>query len=79
MNCYVGVLNLDLDRDGYHHGGHHTVIREPGHSTSVTLGNLGGRLSIPKTGVSLLVPPGTIPQGKFYEMYLIINKWEKTT
>ncbi len=30
-------------------------------------------------GVSLLVPPGTIPQGKFYEMYLIINKWDKTT
>ncbi|GLD68543.1 netrin receptor UNC5B isoform X1 [Lates japonicus] len=30
-------------------------------------------------GVSQLVPPGTIPQGKFYEMYLIINKWDKTT
>uniref|UniRef100_A0A665VB34 Netrin receptor UNC5 n=1 Tax=Echeneis naucrates TaxID=173247 RepID=A0A665VB34_ECHNA len=52
---------------------------EPGLSTSATLGNLGGRLTIPNTGVSLLVPPGTIPQGKFYEMYLIINKWDKTT
>ncbi len=36
-------------------------------------------LFFPLPGVSLLVPPGTIPQGKFYEMYLIINKWEKTT
>ncbi|XP_067380625.1 netrin receptor UNC5B isoform X5 [Channa argus] len=57
----------------------HTLSREPGLSTSATLGNLGGRLTIPNTGVSLLVPPGTIPQGKFYEMYLIINKWDKTT
>uniref|UniRef100_A0A8B9KDR5 Netrin receptor UNC5 n=1 Tax=Astyanax mexicanus TaxID=7994 RepID=A0A8B9KDR5_ASTMX len=36
-------------------------------------------LFAPLSGVSLLVPPGTIPQGKFYEMYLIINKWEKMT
>ncbi|KAJ8248198.1 hypothetical protein GJAV_G00239420 [Gymnothorax javanicus] len=57
----------------------HTLPREPGSSASATLGCLGGRLSIPNTGVSLLVPPGAIPQGKFYEMYLIINKWEKTT
>ncbi|CAI5653781.1 netrin receptor UNC5B isoform X2 [Oreochromis niloticus] len=57
----------------------HTLSREAGLSTSATLGNLGGRLTIPNTGVSLLVPPGTIPQGKFYEMYLIINKWDKTT
>ncbi|KAM4598824.1 netrin receptor UNC5B [Fundulus diaphanus] len=57
----------------------HTLSREPGLSTSATLGHLGGRLTVPNTGVSLLVPPGTIPQGKFYEMYLIINKWDKTT
>uniref|UniRef100_A0A8K9WS61 Netrin receptor UNC5 n=1 Tax=Oncorhynchus mykiss TaxID=8022 RepID=A0A8K9WS61_ONCMY len=68
-----------MGRTVYHHGGHHTVVRDPGHSTSATLGSLGGRLGIPNTGVSLLVPPGTIPQGKFYEMYLIINKSEKTT
>lgn len=56
-----------------------TLPREPGSCASATLGCLGGRLTIPNTGVSLLVPPGAIPQGKFYEMYLIINKWEKTT
>uniref|UniRef100_A0A3P9A7J1 Netrin receptor UNC5 n=1 Tax=Esox lucius TaxID=8010 RepID=A0A3P9A7J1_ESOLU len=64
---------------GHPHSGHQTLPREPGHSTSATLGNLGGRLTIPNTGVSLLVPPGAIAQGKFYEMYLLINKWEKTT
>ncbi|XP_074532281.1 netrin receptor UNC5B isoform X1 [Halichoeres trimaculatus] len=69
----VGTIGRDRD---YHS---HTLSREPGLSTSATLGALGGRLTIPNTGVSLLVPPGTIPQGKFYEMYLIINKWDKTT
>uniref|UniRef100_A0A8C9QGM8 Netrin receptor UNC5 n=1 Tax=Spermophilus dauricus TaxID=99837 RepID=A0A8C9QGM8_SPEDA len=47
-------------------------------SVSGTFGCLGGRLSIPGTGVSLLVPNGAIPQGKFYEMYLLINKAEST-
>ncbi|KAM8859912.1 netrin receptor UNC5B isoform 5-T5 [Spinachia spinachia] len=69
------VSTMGRERD-YHS---HTLSREPGLSTSATMGNLGGRLTIPNTGVSLLVPPGTIPQGKFYEMYLIINKWDKTT
>uniref|UniRef100_A0A8C9JG54 Netrin receptor UNC5 n=1 Tax=Panthera tigris altaica TaxID=74533 RepID=A0A8C9JG54_PANTA len=52
--------------------------RDPGSSVSGTFGCLGGRLSIPGTGVSLLVPNGAIPQGKFYEMYLLINKAENT-
>uniref|UniRef100_A0A674NHG0 Netrin receptor UNC5 n=1 Tax=Takifugu rubripes TaxID=31033 RepID=A0A674NHG0_TAKRU len=58
------VGTVGRERDYYSH----TLSREPGLSTSATLGNLGGRLTIPNTGVSLLVPPGTIPQGKFYEM-----------
>uniref|UniRef100_A0A452TRL5 Netrin receptor UNC5 n=1 Tax=Ursus maritimus TaxID=29073 RepID=A0A452TRL5_URSMA len=52
--------------------------RDPGSSVSGTFGCLGGRLSVPGTGVSLLVPSGAIPQGKFYELYLLINKAENT-
>ncbi|NXC51341.1 UNC5B protein, partial [Penelope pileata] len=52
--------------------------REHGSSASGTFGYLGGRLTIPGTGVSLLVPHGAIPQGKFYEMYLVINKAESS-
>uniref|UniRef100_A0A8C3SNP8 Netrin receptor UNC5 n=1 Tax=Chelydra serpentina TaxID=8475 RepID=A0A8C3SNP8_CHESE len=55
-----------------------TLPREHGNSATGTFGCLGGRLTIPDTGVSLLVPHGAIPQGKFYEMYLIINKAENT-
>ncbi|NXG28908.1 UNC5B protein, partial [Dromaius novaehollandiae] len=55
-----------------------SLPREHGNSASGTFGYLGGRLAIPGTGVSLLVPHGAIPQGKFYEMYLIISKAEST-
>ncbi|XP_043912757.1 netrin receptor UNC5B [Protopterus annectens] len=57
----------------------HSLPREPGNTASATFGCLGGRLSISNSGVSLLVPQGAIPQGKFYEMYLMINKREMTT
>ncbi|NXJ05616.1 UN5BB protein, partial [Odontophorus gujanensis] len=53
-----------------------SLPREHGTSASGTFSHLGGRLTIPGTGVSLLVPHGAIPQGKFYEMYLVINKAE---
>ncbi|KFQ71929.1 Netrin receptor UNC5B, partial [Phaethon lepturus] len=53
-----------------------SLPREHGNSASGTFGYLGGRLTIPGTGVSLLVPHGAIPQGKFYEMYLVLNKTE---
>ncbi|NWI10693.1 UNC5B protein, partial [Crypturellus soui] len=55
-----------------------SLPREHGNSVSGTFGYLGGRLSIPGTGVSLLVPHGAIPQGKFYEMYLVLSKTEST-
>lgn len=40
-----------------------------------SLQSLPADLPLP-LGVSLLVPHGAIPQGKFYEMYLLINKAE---
>ncbi|NWX52858.1 UNC5B protein, partial [Steatornis caripensis] len=53
-----------------------SLPREHSNSASGTFGYLGGRLTVPGTGVSLLVPHGAIPQGKFYEMYLVLNKAE---
>ncbi|NXL57725.1 UNC5B protein, partial [Chordeiles acutipennis] len=55
-----------------------SLPREHGYSASGTFGYLGGRLTVPGTGVSLLVPHGAIPQGKFYEIYLALNKAENT-
>nr|XP_033797682.1 netrin receptor UNC5B isoform X2 [Geotrypetes seraphini] len=52
--------------------------QEPGYSVTGTFGCLGGRLTLPDTGVSLLVPHGAVPQGKYYEMYLVLNKRENT-
>ncbi|XP_076830998.1 netrin receptor UNC5B isoform X2 [Brachyhypopomus gauderio] len=73
------IMSLKMSAGGPRDPCARTLPGEPAYSTSAMLGSLGGRLTIPNTGVSLLVPPGTIPQGKFYEMYLIISKWEKTT
>ncbi|XP_029439705.1 netrin receptor UNC5A [Rhinatrema bivittatum] len=39
-----------------------------------TFNFLGGRLMIPNTGISLLIPPDAIPRGKIYEVYLTLQK-----
>ncbi|XP_075756833.1 netrin receptor UNC5A isoform X2 [Pelodiscus sinensis] len=41
-----------------------------------TFNFLGGRLLIPNTGISLLIPPDAIPRGKVYEVYLTLHKQE---
>ncbi|XP_075712745.1 netrin receptor UNC5A isoform X2 [Rhinoderma darwinii] len=41
-----------------------------------TFNFLGGRLKIPNTGLSLLIPPDAIPRGKIYEIYLTLHKQE---
>uniref|UniRef100_A0A8B9NA13 Netrin receptor UNC5 n=1 Tax=Accipiter nisus TaxID=211598 RepID=A0A8B9NA13_9AVES len=81
----TGTYPGDTTRDGHFAnvrskalGSQHllSLPREHGNSASGTFGYLGGRLTVPGTGVSLLVPHGAIPQGKFYEMYLVLNKAE---
>ncbi|XP_067391452.1 netrin receptor UNC5A isoform X2 [Emydura macquarii macquarii] len=42
-----------------------------------TFNFLGGRLLIPNTGISLLIPPDAIPRGKIYEVYLALHKQEE--
>ncbi|XP_069100655.1 netrin receptor UNC5A isoform X2 [Pleurodeles waltl] len=41
-----------------------------------TFNFLGGRLMVPNTGISLLIPPDAIPRGKIYEIYLTLHKQE---
>ncbi|XP_041691764.1 netrin receptor UNC5D-like isoform X1 [Coregonus clupeaformis] len=41
-------------------------------------GHLGGRLVVPNTGVSLLVPHGAIAEDPSWEMYMVINQGESS-
>uniref|UniRef100_A0A8C0EQA7 Netrin receptor UNC5 n=1 Tax=Bubo bubo TaxID=30461 RepID=A0A8C0EQA7_BUBBB len=77
-NLKIKVYNSSTASSSKALGSQHllSLPREHGNSASGTFGYLGGRLTIPGTGVSLLVPHGAIPQGKFYEMYLVLNKAE---
>ncbi|XP_056327847.1 netrin receptor UNC5A [Danio aesculapii] len=53
-----------------------TLPRENGNTSYGTFNFLGGRLTLPNTGISLLIPPEAIPRGKIYEIYLTIQKKE---
>ncbi|CAB1320027.1 unnamed protein product, partial [Coregonus sp. 'balchen'] len=44
--------------------------------TTGVFGYLGGRLVVPNTGVSLLVPHGAIAEDTSWEMYVVINQGE---
>ncbi|XP_045677345.1 netrin receptor UNC5D isoform X3 [Phyllostomus hastatus] len=44
--------------------------------TTGVFGHLGGRLVMPNTGVSLLIPHGAIPEEKSWEIYMSINQGE---
>ncbi|XP_060038784.1 netrin receptor UNC5D isoform X6 [Erinaceus europaeus] len=44
--------------------------------TTGVFGHLGGRLVIPNTGVSLLIPHGAIPEENSWEIYMSINQGE---
>ncbi|GAB0200263.1 netrin receptor UNC5D [Grus japonensis] len=46
--------------------------------TTAIFGHLGGRLVVPNTGVSLLVPHGAIPEESSWEIYLAITQKESS-
>ncbi|XP_041757325.1 netrin receptor UNC5D isoform X3 [Coregonus clupeaformis] len=46
--------------------------------TTGVFGYLGGRLVVPNTGVSLLVPHGAIAEDTSWEMYVVINQGESS-
>uniref|UniRef100_A0A3Q0RNQ5 Netrin receptor UNC5 n=1 Tax=Amphilophus citrinellus TaxID=61819 RepID=A0A3Q0RNQ5_AMPCI len=49
--------------------------KEPLRTTGV-FGHHGGRLVVPNTGVSLLVPHGAVAENMSWEMYMVINQGE---
>ncbi|KAM9457839.1 netrin receptor UNC5A isoform 5-T5 [Clarias gariepinus] len=51
-----------------------TLPRDTVHTSYGTFNFLGGRLTIPSTGISLLIPPEAIPRGKIYEIYLTVQR-----
>ncbi|XP_051513591.1 netrin receptor UNC5A-like isoform X2 [Myxocyprinus asiaticus] len=53
-----------------------TLPRDNINTSYGTFNFLGGRLTLPKTGISLLIPPEAIPRGKIYEIYLTIQNKE---
>ncbi|XP_006058490.3 netrin receptor UNC5D isoform X3 [Bubalus bubalis] len=46
--------------------------------TTGVFGHLGGRLVMPNTGVSLLIPHGAIPEENSWEIYMSINQGESS-
>lgn len=53
-----------------------TLTRDVANTSYGTFNFLGGRLTIPSTGISLLIPPEAIPRGKIYEIYLTVQRKE---
>ncbi|XP_024918810.1 netrin receptor UNC5A isoform X2 [Cynoglossus semilaevis] len=53
-----------------------TLPRDVDNTSYGTFNFLGGRLTIPNMGISLLIPPEAIPRGKIYEIYLTVQRKE---
>uniref|UniRef100_A0A8C5CPC4 Netrin receptor UNC5 n=1 Tax=Gadus morhua TaxID=8049 RepID=A0A8C5CPC4_GADMO len=53
-----------------------TLPRDVDNTSYGTFNFLGGRLTLPNTGISLLIPPEAIPRGKIYEIYLTVQRKE---
>ncbi|TDH02271.1 hypothetical protein EPR50_G00171390 [Perca flavescens] len=52
---------------------------KPLHKATAVFGHAGGRLVVPNTGISLLVPHGGIAEDTTWEMYMIINQEDSST
>uniref|UniRef100_A0A3P9BB33 Netrin receptor UNC5 n=1 Tax=Maylandia zebra TaxID=106582 RepID=A0A3P9BB33_9CICH len=53
--------------------------RLPLHRATAVFGHAGGRLVVPNTGISLLVPHGGIAEDTTWEMYMSINQEDSST
>uniref|UniRef100_A0A3P8ZQM9 Netrin receptor UNC5 n=1 Tax=Esox lucius TaxID=8010 RepID=A0A3P8ZQM9_ESOLU len=51
-----------------------SMSSRPPLSTAGVFGHAGGRLVVPNTGVSLLVPHGGVAEDNTWEMYMVINQ-----
>uniref|UniRef100_UPI0037E897DB unc-5 netrin receptor Da isoform X2 n=1 Tax=Semicossyphus pulcher TaxID=241346 RepID=UPI0037E897DB len=49
------------------------------HKATAVFGHAGGRLVVPNTGISLLVPHGGIAEDTTWEMYMIINQEDSSS
>ncbi|XP_054614106.1 netrin receptor UNC5D-like [Dunckerocampus dactyliophorus] len=51
----------------------------PRHKATAVLGHAGGRLVVPNTGISVLVPHGGIAQDTTWETYVIVNQEDSSS
>uniref|UniRef100_A0A087XX33 Netrin receptor UNC5 n=1 Tax=Poecilia formosa TaxID=48698 RepID=A0A087XX33_POEFO len=55
------------------------TLSRPLHKATAVFGHAGGRLVVPNTGISLLVPHGGIAEDTTWEMYMSINQEDSST
>ncbi|XP_023194292.1 netrin receptor UNC5D-like isoform X2 [Xiphophorus maculatus] len=55
------------------------TLSRPLHKATAVFGHAGGRLVLPNTGISLLVPHGGIAEDTTWEMYMSINQEDSST
>uniref|UniRef100_A0A673CKQ3 Netrin receptor UNC5 n=1 Tax=Sphaeramia orbicularis TaxID=375764 RepID=A0A673CKQ3_9TELE len=55
------------------------TLNRPLHKATAVFGHAGGKLVVPNTGISLLVPHGGIAEDTTWEMYMIINQEDSST
>lgn len=79
---YRGVaVGTTLGRRGKNLFNAHVSLpsNKPLHKATTVFGHAGGKLMVPNTGISLLVPHGGIAEDTTWEMYMIINQEDSST